>query len=176
MDIQQHLISRGLTDFSGVYFDQTNCVVHFLLYNLSGQLVGHQKYSPLAEKTRNNIGRYITYVVKEGPKTGKIAVYGLQSLKLSDQYLFITEGIFDAVKIHNAGFPCVAVLQNNPKMFKSWFPLLPQKLIVIADDDGPGRKLIKFGDVGYTVPAPYHDLGDMPQTEVNEFVDRCLSA
>jgi len=88
--------------------------------------------------------------------------------------LFIVEGVFDAVKIHNAGYPCVAVLSNNPKILKSWLHILPLKIIAILDNDTSSDKLGRLANKAYKVPAPYHDLGDMPQKEATRFIKNVI--
>ena len=84
--VRQELLNRGLSpDKINVIIDEDSQVATFLLYNMSGQIVGYQTYRP---------GR---------PKVG--------------------QGI-------------------SPEMAK------------------------------YFTPDPYGDLGDMPQQEVNEFLNR----
>jgi len=176
IDIEQHLKDRGLDlKKSSAIIDKKSGIAHFILYNLSGQLVGYQRYNPLgSKKTGHNVGdgldKYYTYITKEGPKTHKLAVWGLETLKQSDRLLFIVEGIFDAVKVHNAGYPCVAVLGNAPKILKSWFYVLPQKIIAILDNDSAGNVLGRMADKAVKVPEPYHDLGDMPQGAATKFI------
>jgi len=48
--------------------------------------------------------------------------------------------------------------------------ILTQKKIVIYDNDKAERKLAKLGDVSYTVPEHYNDLGDMTDLEVKNFL------
>jgi topoisomerase IA-like protein len=50
---------------------------------------------------------------------------------------------------------------------------LPQKKIVIYDNDGPGRKLIKVGDYSYTVPRD-KDVNDLTPEEAKVFLNDCL--
>lgn len=171
--IEDHLRRRGI-DPSKTYvvIDKENGIATFMLYNLSGQLVGYQRYNPKGDKkdhTNSLMAKYYTYVTKEDSKTAKIAVWGLESFSPDDSFFFMTEGIFDAVKLHNAGYPAIALLSNNPKVLKSWLSALPQKKIVVADNDEAGSKLEKFGDLVIHVPTEYKDVGDMPQEMVNSF-------
>ena len=180
IDIEKHLKDRGLDlKKSSAIIDKKSGLAHFIVYNFSGQLVGYQRYNPLgSKKNGRNLGdgldKYYTYITKEGPKTGKLAVWGLETLKESSKLLFIVEGIFDAVKVHNAGYPCVAVLGNNPKVLKSWLYIIPQRIIAVIDKDPAGRKLAKLADKAVTVPEPYHDLGDMPQNEATKFIKNVI--
>lgn len=168
INIKSHLYNRGLDpNTQGVYFDEETGTAHFLLYNLSGQLVGHQKYNPNLPKEGGlgPNGRYYSYVTK-----GKTAVWGLQSYDPNSEFLFVTEGIFDAVKIHNAGYPAIAVLANDPAPLKSWLRTLNHIIVVISDNDAAGRKLNKFGDYHFSVNGG-KDLGDLSQEDANTFID-----
>lgn len=179
IEIEKNLRERGI-DFNktNVIMDKDNNAAYFFLYNLSGQLVGYQRYNPSGQKVRsdfrNEFGKdnidmmkYKTYVSNK-----EIAVWGLESYDMDSKYLFVVEGIFDCVKIHNAGYPAVASLANDPnKSTKSWLKTLPQEIIVIYDDDAAGKKLRSVATkTSAAPPSPYKDLGDMPQQEVNEFL------
>jgi hypothetical protein len=185
-DIEQHLKDRGI-DFNKtkVFFDKETNTATFLLYNLSGKLVGYQLYNPngkkginYSDKTGKNLSKkdlmkYYTYITRESDKTKSIAVYGLDTYNPKSKYLFVVYGIFDAIKLHRQGLPCVAVLMNDPKSYKEWFGILPQKIIAILDNDEnkAGNKLKGIADVSYTVYNPYNDLGDMSDKEVKEFIN-----
>lgn len=176
--IEDHLRKRGVDpDKIQVVIDKSNNLATFFLYNLSGQLVGYQRYNPAGDKTHGAHGntlakRYFTWITKESPKVSKIAVWGLEYLDDAVPYVFVTEGIFDAVKLINAGQPAVAVLANNPQPLRTWFQVFPKKTIAVEDNDAAGSKLGNVTDYRIKVPAPYKDLGDMPQDEVNKFVSR----
>lgn len=180
-NIVEHLKSRGLDpERSDVVLDKQGNTATFLLYDTSGRMVGYQTYNPNGLKDRKNrrnldLAKYYTYVGKEGLKGTKIAVWGLESLSWTDKYLFVTEGIFDAVKIQKAGYPAVAVLGNagSPSLI-NWFKLLRQKIIAIMDNDDAGNELKRLSDMAYKVPEAYKDLGDMPQKEVNQFIKDVL--
>jgi Icc-related predicted phosphoesterase len=184
-DIEQHLRDRGIDPKkTRVITDKKNNYAVFLLYNLSGKLVGYQNYNPNADKSfhQGKPGskkmsteellakmRYYTHSTKIG-KVNEIAVYGLETLKETDRVLFITEGVFDIVKIHNQGLPGIAVLANDPQKLRPWLSILPQKKIVIYDNDSAGKKVMKLGDFAYTVPEPFKDLGEMSDLQVSEFL------
>lgn len=192
--LADHLRSRGLDpNRTGVVVDEKTGIATFFLYNLSGKLVGYQHYNPAGEKGFSHknskvdkmLMKYYSYVVgRTNDNTKEIAVWGLDTYDLNIPYLFVVEGIFDAVSLHNAGVPAVALLANDPsKSTLGWIHTLPQKKIVIYDNDQAenkdkkntaGLKLRKAGNVSYTVPAPYKDLNEMPQEEVNMFVRRIL--
>lgn len=178
-DIEQHLRDRGVDpDKIKVIYDKESNIANFLLYNLSGQLIGFQQYNPNKPKDhfKGELGRntvkYYTYVSKEGGrKDAFISVWGLQNVKDEDKELWVTEGIFDAVKLVNAGLPAIAALTSTPSpQLKQWFNILGKKVIVILDGDDAGSKLNSIATVSYKTPKPYKDLGEMKQEDVNQFV------
>ena len=175
IDIKSHLISRGLNpNTKGVYIDEESGDANFLLYNLSGQLVGYQKYNPNYPKI-SGVGRdarYYNYVSKEGNRS-MLAVWGLHVYDPQSDILFVTEGIFDAVKIHNAGYPAIAILANDPAPLRGWLKTLNQIIIVISDNDAAGKRLNKYGDYHFTVQGA-KDLGDLSQEEANEFIENII--
>jgi hypothetical protein len=177
--IVDHLRSRGVDlDKTRVIVDEENDQATFMLYNLSGQLVGYQRYDPNADKKKSNDfwGKYYNYITKEGDKTKKLAVWGTETIDKDVPYLFITEGVFDAVKIHNAGYPAIAVLANNPKPLKPWFKTLRKYIVSIndGDDNKAGDYLSNIAHASFTVPEGYGDLGDMPQDEVDSFMEKVV--
>jgi DNA primase len=94
---------------------------------------------------------------------------------MTDSFVFITEGIFDAARIQEAGYPALAVLSNNPgNSLKSWLKTLIQKKIVIYDNDKAGKKLIKVGDFAYTVPNG-KDANDLTPEQAKIFLKECIS-
>jgi hypothetical protein len=180
--ISKHLISRGIDPSkTRVIIDEETEDSYFYLYNLSGQIVGYQKYNPNYVKTGQSnldnprMAKYFTWVSDE-EKGKKIAVWGLESFDvMKDQYVFITEGIFDAARIQEVGYPALAILCNDPSdSLKSWLKTLPQKKIVIYDNDKAGRKLIKAGDFAYTVPSG-KDANDLTPEEAKSFIQDCLT-
>ena len=171
MDVLRHMVEeRGLQpERYRVFADDETAT--FLLYNLSGQIVGYQRYRPGASKEGRNdeAFRYFTHrtdTMHHGNRrTLAIAAWGLESFAYRDDVLFLVEGIFDAVKLHNLGLPAIAVLANDPKHLAGWLRLLPRRLIVVADPDEGGAKLREFGDVAITA-EPHHDLGEMTTDQV----------
>ena len=120
------------------------------------------------------LAKYFNWVGDEGDGK-KIAVYGLESVDFKDKYLFITEGIFDVARVHESGYPGIAVLCNNPSdSLKSWLRTLPQKKIVIYDNDKAGKKLISLGDYAYTVES-LKDLNDLSPDDAKVFLDGIVS-
>jgi len=172
-----------------VFLDEENGFVTFLLYNLSGQIVGYQRYNPDGSKTINgrhsnelaDDAKYFTYIHTEGeekPREGKksIGFWGLETVRPDDRLVFLTEGIFDAVKVHNAGYSALALLMNDPKKYRPWFRAMSKVFVPILDRDDASTKLRKLGDRYFVVPEPYHDLGEMPQGEADLFLDGAVQA
>ena len=101
MDVRKHLLERGLNPelYTVSWDEETAC---FALWNLSGQWVGYQQYRPFAPKTCHNDpreGRYFTWA------KNRLAVWGLETWDFRQDLLFVTEGVFDACKLHNLGLP-----------------------------------------------------------------------
>lgn len=177
-DIESHLASRDV-DLNKTYVvvDKESDTAVFLLYNLTGQLVGYQQYNPRGSKTGNDArdrdkAKYWTYITKHPEKT--IGVWGLETVFDHQGFIFVTEGIFDAVKLHNIGMPAIAVLGNHPKMLKPWFAAMNKKVIAVVDNDQAGQKLKSISSVSISTPEPYKDLGEMPQNEVEEWLRSVL--
>jgi hypothetical protein len=134
--------------------------------------MGYQRYNPLGNKQShsNRIGddaKYYTYIPR-----GDIGFWGAETYDVKFPLLFLTEGIFNAVKIHNAGLPCLAVLSSCPsKQTVGLLNMLPQRLICIKDNDGGAAKSFTGikGEKLYP-PNQYGDIGDMPQDEVDVFI------
>jgi hypothetical protein len=154
----EHLKSRHLNvELHRPVLDLENDLVTFYLWNLSGGLVGYQQYRRYGEKKPNNnpkLGKYFTH-----RKQPTVTVWGVESLHLTPNLLFVTEGVFDAARLTELGYSAVAVLSNDPGAdLKNWLKMLNRTVVVVADNDNAGRKLAKFGDVA--VFTEDKDLGD----------------
>jgi hypothetical protein len=184
-DTKSHLKERGIDpDKTQLIIDEESGDTFFFLYNFSGQMVGYQKYNPKWPKSgqdRKKLGdprktKYYNWVGDE-PEGKKIAVWGLESINITDKYIFITEGIFDIARAHEAGFPGVAVLCNDPNpQLGFWLKTLPQTKIVIYDNDvnKAGEKLIKLGDYSFCVPKG-KDLNDLSPDDAKKFLQSCIN-
>jgi len=147
--------------------DEVERVATFYLWNLSGQLVGFQQYRPEGEKKPNNnpkLGKYYTY-----KKQPTLAVWGVETLDLSPNVIFLTEGVFDAARLTSRGYSALAVLTNNPTMdLRNWLTCLNRKVVAVCDNDAAGKKLAKFGDVA--VFTEEKDLGDADEQWVTDLL------
>jgi DNA primase len=156
--VLEHLKDRHLdVDLHRPMVDEVERVATFFLYNLTGQLVGFQQYRPEGDKKPNNnpkLGKYFTY-----RKQPTLAVWGVESLFLSPNVVFVCEGLFDAARLTERGFSALAVLSNNPSPdLRNWLTCLNRKVVAVCDNDAAGRKLAKFGDV--VLFTDEKDLGD----------------
>lgn len=167
--MKEHLKSRHLDlDLHRPVIDEVEQMATFYLWNLSGQLVGYQQYRRYGEKKPQNNprqGKYFTF-----HKLPTLAVWGVETLHLTPNVLFLTEGVFDAARLTERGYSAVAALSNNPSAdFRNWLTCLNRRVVAVCDNDAAGRKLAKFGDV--SVFTEDHDLGDSSEEYVNWLVN-----
>jgi DNA primase len=172
MDLLLHLRKRHLDiELHRPLIDEEAGIITFLLFNLSGSIVGYQQYRPNGEKCRQNDpkqGRYFTYKRK-----GAIALFGIESLHLTPNVVVITEGIFDAVRMTEKGVSALAVLCNDPNSdTKSFLRSLSRNIISVCDNDSAGKNLASVCDLA--ILTKDKDLGDSDDLFVNEIVDIAL--
>ncbi len=173
----KHLTSRHVNVelYKGLTISEDDFSATFFLWNLSGQLVGYQQYRPERPKMDHTLNprelRYFTYATKCDVNTQKHAVFGIDLLNPKQKTLFVVEGVFDAVRLHNLGLNALAVLACNPKQMKSWLGTLGYTIIPVCEGDAAGQKLkslantdnVEYLDDGF-------DLGDMTDEEIfNKF-------
>ena len=168
--VTEHLKDRHLNlELHRSMVNEVERVATFYLWNLSGQLTGYQQYRPEGEKKPQNNpkqGKYFTY-----RKQPTLSVWGVESLHLSPNVVFLTEGVFDACRLTEKGYSALAVLSNNTGWdLKNWLSMLNRKVVAVCDNDDAGRKLVKFGDV--SVFCEDHDLGDSSDEFVNNLVKK----
>lgn len=172
MDMKEHLAGRHLnpSHYQMHWDGETAC---FYLFNLSGEFCGYQQYRPGASKTHKNSpkkGRYYTYL-----KDGSLGVWGLETFNFRKDLLFLTEGVFDACRLHNLGLPAVAVLANDPKRTRFWLRTLNRRTVAVCDNDEAGRRLANSCDTALFCAAG-KDLGDMTENEVKDLLKEYLYA
>jgi len=169
-DIKQHLIDRHVDlDLHRPNLSESSAT--FMLYNLSGKIVGYQRYMPLnTDRARNDFnGRYYTYRMNQ-----EIAIFGLESYK-ANSTVIITEGIFDAVRLTKRGCTALALLTNAPNssMLNS-ISLLPNRIVAIVDNDDGGKlfkkKIVQVANAIITC-THNKDLGESSE----DFVDNIIN-
>ena len=169
-DLHQHLLDRHCNlELHRPILDQEEGVATFYLWNMSGNLCGYQQYRPDAGKEKKNNpkeGRYFTM-----RKSPTVAVFGVESLHLRSDAVFVTLGRFDSCVLTERGLPAVAVLSNDPsKDVYNWLHSLGRKVVVVHDNDKAGLRLAKFGD--FAVATGEKDLGDSTEAEVTNLLQK----
>jgi hypothetical protein len=169
--IHAHLYARGFDPSKyRVDIDEINGCATFLLWNRLGQLVGYQRYTPRYPKSGVKDPHKLAYFTWASKPHHTI--WGWEYIPQNCNALYITEGIFDAIKICNAGFSAIALLGNaGSPAVRQYLSYLQFPRIAICDNDNAGKELAKAADFWYTVPSGYKDLGEMPQEEVNKWIN-----
>lgn len=165
--VSGNLYERGVHPSTRVFIDEVGGVATFLLYN-GTKLVGYQQYRPSATKEHHNdpkLGRYFTYLPREVD-----GLYGLEQ-DSGQGTLFVVEGIFKAIKLHNLGYNAISPLGASPKRMKPYFRILKatRKLVALGDNDEAGKLLVKIVGQGETTPL---DLDEMDDNDVRGIAQR----
>lgn len=143
------------------YKDYNKNIVTFLLFNLSGQVVGYQHYRPdvLDKGIKNNpkLGRYYTHL----PRNTQ-GVFGLERLDPAKRTLYVTEGIFKAATLHRLGYNAVATLTATPEQLRGWFLALggAYRVYGIGDADKAGKELVNIVGNGLQSPQDLDEMSD----------------
>ena len=174
--IRQHLKERHLDlTRSRVLVDDSTDQAFFLCFNLLGQLIGVQKYNPFGVKDGTGDPATDRYSPRFSEMHKYCHAWGFETFHYRDDVLFIAEGVFDAIRLHNLGLPAVATLTNAPsREFAAYLSLLGRRIIGICDNDEneAGLRLLRVCPEYFITPAPFKDLGEMPNNLVAEFVNR----
>lgn len=170
MSVYTHLLSRHLDmNLHTVWVSEELRCATFPIWNLSGQLLGYQRYRPDGTKDLNNDpreGRYFTRLVNNS-----VGVWGLESWSLSNT-LFLTEGIFDAARLTARGYSAIATFSNDVSFTTAkwlWTVRKSRMVVAVCDNDAAGRKLAKFGHQHHVVTGA-KDLGDASDEYVLDFL------
>jgi len=163
----EHLKTRHFNINIHTVWLAEDCVT-FPLWNLTGQLLGYQRYRPSGDKNVFNnptLGKYFTRI-----KDKKVGVWGLESWKASNT-LFVTEGVFDATRVTNLGYSAIAIMCNSPSpQLDNWLYTVRQfrPVVAVCDNDKAGLQLAKVGHTFHVVEQG--DLGDAS----NEYVENLV--
>jgi hypothetical protein len=171
--LENHLRQRGLMleKYSDVFVSETDGVVTFLLWNLSGQLVGYQVYNPNGSKKERTNLKNMKYRTQVGSSFHQ-PVWGLNTIRPETKTVFLVEGVFDAAKLHAAGFAALAIFSSaGSKQLINFLNLLPYQLVSILDNDDSKKSFSAFSDVVLVTPSPYKDVGEMPIEELKAFLN-----
>jgi len=171
-----HLMDRGWRPWLNSWVDWSNEVVTFPIYS-STKWVGYQRYRWNAEKIRGNEQgkhqRYFTHVQSE---YRGMAVYGWDNC-FGHGPLFVVEGIFDALKVTNCWWDCIALTTNKPtKQFKQWFKMVTRgrTTISLMDRGEPSERWTQLTDIAISVPCDFNDVGDMTLEQARPFIEGIL--
>ena len=168
--LSDHLKERHLNVdlYDGVYLNEEERLVTFLLWNLSGKLVGYLRYRPDGVKkgyTDSSERRYLP-VVGGDTRNRHLAVWGLESLSWRSDILVVCEGIFDACRFHNLGIPAVALLSSNDSRYKDWLECLDRNLYAALDDHATQFT----GMTDLQLPEGKADFGECTDQQIEETV------
>lgn len=93
------------------------------------------------------VGRSISHKRYENSKGSQFSktLFNIQNAKRHNHSLVIVEGAFDAMRIHDAGYPCVVATLGGhiSKVQKQLIDGYFNRIIVFTDADAPGRELGK---------------------------------
>ena len=171
----EHLKQRSLTPslYSGLWLDEEESVTTFGLWNLSGSLVGFQQYKHLASKERCENPRDMRYFTIAGKtdKYSKLLAFGVDLLDSNQKVLFLAEGDFDVVPLHNRNVNALATLNNNPKHLASWLRTLGYYLVALCEGDEAGQKLANVADEAVYLPEG-KDPAEMSAEWFDELVQK----
>ena len=173
---QAHLQQRGLNENIRAWVDYVNELVYFPIWTLDGKLIGNQRYSWASPKMRSNDpwGRYITRISKDYKA---VSFWGAEHIDLSPPVVFYTEGIWDAIRIINAGYSALAIFTCSPhKQLRGLMRDVNngRRQIMIGDNDenGSGERARDFAPEFFLCPKG--DPGDMTPEECKEWLDSLI--
>jgi len=172
--ITTHLKERHLDIalYPSLFISEEFGKAYFYLYNLSGQIVGYQCYTPMLPKRANGAldcdRRYNTYITKVDGEI-MLTAFGLDMLDPTKREIFLVEGVFDACRLHSMGLNSLALLCSDVGYLKSFLKSLGYKLIPVCEGDEAGLKLAELAthkEVIYLEEG--YDIGDMEETEIEK--------
>jgi hypothetical protein len=184
-DFEYHLRNRGLKPWhkcwhTGSLPDNTREEhVIFPLIAPGGRFIGHQRYFWRRPKLRSNDeqGKYITTYLKEAKLTG---IYGWDNC-FGCGPLFVTEGIWDSIRVNNCYLDCVALLCNSPsKQMKQYIRMIANGRPIVAlidrDENKAGERLGRAFDYSFEPAHGYGDYNDMPHSVCFEHMTNILNS
>lgn len=178
-EFKQHLRDRGLRRWHQCW--HTGALpdspleehVVFPLFAAGGRYVGHQRYFWRRPKLRSNDeqGRYITTFLPEYKLSG---FYGLDNC-YGHGPLFVTEGIWDSLRVENCYVDCVALLSNSPsKQLKGYLRMQNRHRPVVSlmdrDENKAGERMAHMFDRAFSPVDGYDDFNAMPHEVCFEYM------
>lgn len=164
MNVNVHLKMRGCNTRryeNDLKIDEEAGLATFFLFSLTGAFVGYQQYRPNGPKTSEGKGlpreelRYFTHITRDSEKRpNAMPVFGMSQYDWRKPDLYIVEGIFDAIALHNLGLNALAVLGNNPAAASAFFAAFGQhRIIGVLDGDKASDALAKHCHMVVKCPA-----------------------
>lgn len=151
LNVIVHLLSRGASNLNLYDLHIAEDSATFMLYGVKNFLnnspnikpLGFQTYRPYVQNKKTNHprdSRYFTYQPKSKVLQDTV-VFGLERLENKPDFLYITEGIFEAMTLHRLGYPAIAVLTASPsKYLKDCLSALAKESVWAGDNDPAGNK------------------------------------
>ena len=118
-------------------------------------------------------GRYYTYLTKDAYGYPRLAAWGLETLSLRDDIVFILEGTFKCVPFHRKGIPAISFLTNDPKMHRNFLSIVSQSRTVICVGDNDAGKTATRSR-GYPMAFPpdgFKDTDEMPEEDFDRWIE-----
>lgn len=180
LSITSHLKKRhfSIEKYESVHVSEEHGKVYFMLYGFGGEIVGYQCYTPSLPKKANRLEdherRYHTYLRKDelGVRT---TAFGLERITPETKVIFLTEGVFDACRIHELGLCALALLGSDVEHLKEQLFLLGIKLIPVCEGDEAGKKLEKLATTEEVIYLEEgRDLGDLEEEEIKLIFEKYL--
>ncbi len=171
-NLLKHLNDRHLNpSLYNAFLAEDGSTATFPLWNLSGQLVGYQQYTPFQPKCDKKLNprelRYFTYLTKTDHNAQMLSAFGLELLDPNKKYVFVCEGVFDACRLHNLKLNALGLLACDPKPLKSWLWSMGYVVVPVCEGDEAGQKLKSLANTDDVVFLPQgKDLGDLTDEEV----------
>lgn len=167
--MKTHLFAERFCDhfsYSSIIVSEQENKASFLLYGMTGKLVGYQRYNPYGEndKSNNGEGKYYTY-------SSEYAPWGVESLQ-TGRPLALVEGVFDACVLHKLGFSALAMFSHSPA---KWYANYINKVLryrhpyTLHLKDGDGLGKVRGADKVLTCPKG-EDPSSMGFNGLREFL------
>ena len=170
-ELSKHLSERGLKKWHHCWcsgeLPESPMEEHvvFPLFAAGGRFIGHQRYFWRRPKLGSNSeqGRSITTFLPEYKLSG---LYGLDNC-YGYGPLFVTEGIWDSIRVVNCYVDCLAILSNCPnKQLKGYLRmqsrLRPVVSLMDRDENMAGERLSHAFDYSFFPAYGYEDFNAMP--------------
>lgn len=163
----QHLLDRGWDQSLNTYVDWDNEIVTFPLYTRIGVLIGKQEYRWREEKA--NGGKGLRYMTVVSPEYKGIAAYGWNNQNWRGP-IYLTEGIFSALRVRQANRNALALLTCTPTpQMCQLLKMQPQEVVALVEP-GCGHKMRHAAHRHIEIPHPHEGVDDMSAVEVNSWL------